>query len=778
MPGLNGAPSADRGMPGPNGAPADRGKSGPNGAPPIDRGMPGTNGKPPAERGMAGLNGAPPADRGMPGTNGKPLPERGPGPHGPSTPGRGFPGANGKPLAQRGMPGPDGPAPDERGTPIGGPGGNERARKGPGDRGMPPAMDRGKGRAGERTTLAPAVGGLDLPNGLPGSERPATGPNGDRTQLTPSLNGKPSDRPGPNGSPIERGLNGSPADRPGSNGKPADRPGPNGKNADRTQLTSPVNPADRPAPNGNNNGSSPADRTQLTSAVNPAEAAGDGNGRPRSRRAPMRPKNGVPPRSELDPLTMTDEMEAIDEATQSRRKIDHTLARFSAAHDEMAAEEAKRRERREWLTARPVALLEQTRTALQRVVMPGDKPESAEADAANEAEKAPQTRLQEKKQRHNDRAMRIGRISLIVLASLVFLATGGAWGAVNWFDAKFTQVAALDENSSDIQNAAAQANDENFLMVGSDSRDGASAEENVGSADNVPGARSDTVMVAHVPADRKRVVVVSFPRDLEINRPDCNRWDPAKSATTDEVVKGQPIAKLNTAFGVGGPQCMTKVIQKLTGLRINHFVGIDFNGFKAMVDAVHGVTVNNPAPIDDTVLGKVLLETGNVTISGDQALSYVRARHVKGDPTSDYGRIKRQQEFIGALLKKVMSSDVVLDPSKLSSFITAFAGATFGDNLGVQQMMTLAQSMRGLDPSKINFMTVPTTGTANKRGNEVLIQSKTDDLFTALRDNTPLPGDKPVGPSQTAAEAGSANSSQTSSNGSSAGDAKKAGNSG
>jgi LCP family protein required for cell wall assembly len=678
------------------------------------------------------------------------------------------------------MPGPDGgPAPDERGMPVAGPGGNERSRKGPGDRGM----ERGKGKTGERTTLAPAVGGLDLPNGLPGSERPTAAKNGDRTQLPPGLNGKPADRgpngspadrPGSNGNPIERGLNGNPAERPGPNGKPAERPGPNGKPADRTQLTPAVNPA-----NAKSNGSS-ADRTQLTSAVNPAEApgAGDGNGRPRSRRAPARPANGVPPRSELDPLTMTDEMEVIDEATQYRRKIDHTLARFSAAHDEMNAEEAKRRGRREWLTARPVALLEQTRTALQRVVTTGDKPETAEAEAENEAEKAPQTRLQEKKQRHSDRTIRIGRITMIVLASLVFVATGAAWGAVNWFDAKFTQVAALDENSSDIQNAAAQANDENFLMVGSDSRDGATAEENVGSADQITGARSDTVMVAHVPADRKRVVVVSFPRDLEIDRPDCNRWDPAKSATTDEVVKGQQIAKLNTAFGVGGPQCMTKVIQKLTGLRINHFVGIDFNGFKAMVDAVHGVTINNPAPIDDTVLGKVLLETGNVTISGDQALSYVRARHVKGDPTSDYGRIKRQQEFIGALLKKVMSSDVVLDPGKLSGFITAFAAATFGDNLGVQQMMTLAQSMRGLDPSKINFMTVPTTGMANKRGNEVLVKSKTDDLFGALRDNAPLPGDKPAGPSGTAADAGNSSSSQSSSKDPSGSDGKKASNSG
>lgn len=441
----------------------------------------------------------------------------------------------------------------------------------------------------------------------------------------------------------------------------------------------------------------------------------------------------VPSRAELDPLTMTDEMEAIDEATQYRRKIDHTLARFSAAHDEGNAEEAKRRERRERLS--PASLIESTRTALQRVVTPigGDEPE---VDAA---ELAAQTRLQEKKQRKNERVSRFGRIAAAVVAALVFLGVGGAWGAQTYFDAKFTQISALDENSSDIQDAAAQANDENFLMVGSDTRDGAAAEEGVGTADSTPGARSDTVMVAHIPADRQRVVVTSFPRDLEIDRPDCQRWDPAQNKDTDEKVPGQKIAKLNTAYAVGGPPCITKVIQQITGLRINHFVGIDFNGFKEMVDAVHGVTVHNEIPIDDTILGKVLLETGDVTISGDQALNFVRARHVKGDPTSDYGRIKRQQAFIGALLKKVMSSDVVLDPGKLSDFITAFAKATFGDNLGVKQMMTLAQSMKGLDQSKISFLTVPTVGLPNNRGNEVLVRSKAKALFDALRTNTALP---------------------------------------
>ena len=272
-------------------------------------------------------------------------------------------------------------------------------------------------------------------------------------------------------------------------------------------------------------------------------------------------------------------------------------------------------------------------------------------------------------------------------------------------------------------------------------------------------------MVAHIPADRKRVVVTSFPRDLEINRPDCQKWDPAQNKTTADVYKGAKFAKLNTAYAVGGPACVTKVIQQITGLRINHFVGIDFNGFKEMVDAVHGVTVHNEIPIDDSILGKVLLQTGDVTISGDQALNFVRARHVKGDPTSDYGRIKRQQEFIGALLKKVMSSDVVLDPGKLGDFINAFAKATFGDNLGVKQMMTLAQSMKGLDPGKITFLTVPTVGMANTRGNEVLVVSKTKALFDALRNNTPLPD--PNAPVPVSEQAPPSSTSKSKSSGSS-----------
>lgn len=631
---------------------------------------------------------------------------------------------------------------------------------------------------GEQTQLSPMVGGELTPGSpLPGREPAQAGrdqtqpnpmPGHDQTQMNPTPGREQTQASLAAGaeqtqlSPQTSREQARPAAQP--NHERA-RPGPHPSreqiptpgveqtrltpvpNAEQTRLT-PVPDGENPAPDGAAAAADP-DRTQFAPAV----------GLPGKRRPARRP---TPPRGEQDRLIMTDEMEAIDEATQYRRKIDHSLARFSAAHDDAVAEETKRRERLERFTSRPVALLEQTRTALQRVVAPGTGEKPDERADEQQAEKTPQTRLQEKKQRNLARSARIGRIVLIVLSALVLLGTGIAWGAVNWFDAKFTQVAALDENSADILNADAQANDENFLMVGSDTRDGAAAEEGVGTAGSTPGARSDTIMVAHVPADRKRVVVVSFPRDLEVDRPACNRWDTTKSTTTDEVSAEQKIAKLNTAYAVGGPPCVTKVIQKITGLRINHFVGIDFNGFKGMVDAVQGVTVHNERPIDDEVLGKVLLETGDVIISGDQALNYVRARHVKGDPTSDYGRIKRQQGFIGALLKKVMSSDVVLDPGKLSGFITAFAQATFGDNLGVQQMMTLAQSMRGLDPSKINFMTVPTVGLPNKRGNEVLVEAKTKSLFDALRDNTPLPDDKKApGPSSTASgAAGGANAAK------------------
>jgi LCP family protein required for cell wall assembly len=158
-------------------------------------------------------------------------------------------------------------------------------------------------------------------------------------------------------------------------------------------------------------------------------------------------------------------------------------------------------------------------------------------------------------------------------------------------------------------------------------------------------------MIVHVPDDRSAVTVVSFPRDLEITRPACERWDPVSGAYSPEVLPPTPRVKLNSAYAAGGPRCVTRTIQEISGLAVNRFLGVDFQGFQGMVDAVHGVPICVERPVDDSVLGPIIAQAGPTVLTGQQALDYVRARHVDGDPSSDYGRIQRQQRFLGALLR-------------------------------------------------------------------------------------------------------------------------------
>jgi LCP family protein required for cell wall assembly len=464
----------------------------------------------------------------------------------------------------------------------------------------------------------------------------------------------------------------------------------------------------------------------------------------------MNPAVPLPPprRPEEDAISMTTEMEAIGEDVQKRRTIDHTLARFSAVHDELQAEERERKSKR-----RKLMPWQQTDDELDRLdemvgmqtiavpqAAPGPEPELAEIMAPAGA-----TRLQEKKSRRRTRSTLAVRVLAAVAAILVFVATGIAWGFKSWVDASSQQVDALDPNSAAIQDAAKQRGDENFLLVGSDTRAGAAAEEGVGNANEIVGARSDTVMIAHIPANRQRVVVVSFPRDLEVTRPACEGWDPKTGDYTGHQKPAAEQVKLNTAYQVGGPKCVTKLVQELSGLAINHFVGIDFHGFKDMVDAVRGVQVCVERPLKDDVLGTVVPQAGkNVTLTGNQALNFVRARHVQGDLTSDYGRIKRQQRFLSSLLRKAMSTEVLLDPGKLTGFVNAFSKSTFGDNIGVDQLMVLGQSMQGIEAGRVTFITVPTVGEANANGNEDLVVEDNNALFTAIREDSPLPGEAPA----------------------------------
>jgi LCP family protein required for cell wall assembly len=350
-----------------------------------------------------------------------------------------------------------------------------------------------------------------------------------------------------------------------------------------------------------------------------------------------------------------------------------------------------------------------------------------------------------KKKRRWLKGKSAGKAFTIVIAALVFLGTGVAWGLKSYIESNSQTVDALDLDSSAIKDSAAQLGDENFLLVGSDTRAGATAEDGVGDANSVKGARSDTVMLAHIPKNRERVVVVSFPRDLEVTRPACEGWNSTTGEYTGEQHPAEKQVKLNTAYMVGGPKCVTKLVQELSGLAVNHFVGIDFHGFKDMVQAVDGVEVCVERPLQDEELGLVVPEAGkNVKITGDQALNFVRARKVQGDPTADYGRIIRQQRFLSSLLRKAMSTEVLLSPGKLTKFVDAFSKATFGDNIGVDQLFTLGQSMQGVDAGRVTFITVPTVGYENDRHNEDLLVEDANALFEAIRQDVPLPGEAPA----------------------------------
>lgn len=363
------------------------------------------------------------------------------------------------------------------------------------------------------------------------------------------------------------------------------------------------------------------------------------------------------------------------------------------------------------------------------------------------------------KRRHRRGAL-IGRVAVAVIAVLALALTGGAW---QWQSAKnnlLNRVSALDPDSRDIVDPNAQFGDENFLIVGTDTRIGDNSVMGAGTTEDAAGARSDTVMLVNIPANRERVVAVSFPRDLEIDPMQCEPWDPETreyGPITDEEspMYGMETVyteyKLNSAFAVGGPKCLVKVIQKLSGLHVNRFMAVDFAGFSKMVDALGGVEVCSTTPIEDYELGTVLPVAGRQTIDGHTALNYVRARQVTTETNGDYGRIKRQQLFLSSLLRGLISKETFFSLSKLNNVVNMFIGDSYVDNVDTRDLVDLGQSVQGVSAGRITFVTVPTVGYADEYGNEV---PRTDDmkaLFDAIinddplpeernADNTPLPG--------------------------------------
>lgn len=340
-----------------------------------------------------------------------------------------------------------------------------------------------------------------------------------------------------------------------------------------------------------------------------------------------------------------------------------------------------------------------------------------------------------------------GRLLVALVAALALAVTGGAWQWSTSKNNRLNTVSALDPHSDDIVDPGGQYGDENFLIVGMDSRAGANANIGAGDASDAGGARSDSVMLVNIPANRKRVVVVSFPRDLATTPIKCEAWNPDTgeygSLYDEQTGTYSPRmvyteTKLNSSFAFGGPKCLVKEIQKLSGLSINRFIAVDFVGFAKMVEALGGVEVCSTTPLRDYELGTVLARAGRQVIDGATALDYVRARQVTTEVNGDYGRIKRQQLFLSSLLRSLISENTLLSPNKLNNVVNMFIGDSYVDNIRTKDLIKLGRSLQGIAAGHITFVTVP-TGVTDENGDEPPRKADMKALFSAIINDDPLP---------------------------------------
>lgn len=277
---------------------------------------------------------------------------------------------------------------------------------------------------------------------------------------------------------------------------------------------------------------------------------------------------------------------------------------------------------------------------------------------------------------------------------------------------------------------------QNILLLGSDTRAGGNAS--VGTSASTDGvANSDVVMVAHISVS-KHVSVLSIPRDTMIPAPTtCRVWNAMTQKVSDQMYvpdAGQRF-HFNAGYSVGGPKCTVTEVQNLTGLHIDRFIGIDFDGFQAMVDALGGISVDICAPITDRVLGVVVRSAGVQKIDGTQALNLVRARDVIGDSLSDLARIRRQQIVLSTILRQVTQAGTLLNPEKLDGFLQAFVKNTVTDNVTFDDLVALAGSLGNLSPGVVTFYTLPTTPSTITPGALEVKTAAAEKLFAKIKDD-------------------------------------------
>ena len=337
------------------------------------------------------------------------------------------------------------------------------------------------------------------------------------------------------------------------------------------------------------------------------------------------------------------------------------------------------------------------------------------------------------------------RVGLVTLAVALFVVSGAGFA---WYDLQ-SRLNTVDigpligktgrpgTEAPDSYNGRAV----NLLVLGTDSRSGENNVDGSEGSDEVSVARSDTALLMHVSADRKRIDAVSIPRDTLVDIPECKRLD---GDTTGAEEDGQ----FNSAFANGagsgndknavasGAACTLKTVEKMTDIRIDDFVVVDFNGLSKVVDSLDGVHVQVAEAIDDPDYTGMTLDKGCQKLDGQAALQYARVRHGVGDG-SDISRISRQQSLMNAMVSKALASSVLTKTGFLTSTLETL---TTSERIGrLTTLSGLANSVKGIGTDKINFITMPNEPAADE--NRVVPTENAKKVWAALKEDQPVPAD-------------------------------------
>ncbi|MEU9010478.1 LCP family protein [Streptomyces sp. NPDC048479] len=267
-----------------------------------------------------------------------------------------------------------------------------------------------------------------------------------------------------------------------------------------------------------------------------------------------------------------------------------------------------------------------------------------------------------------------------------------------------------------------------ILVLGSDSRSGANSEYGVDEG----AARSDTAMMVHVYEGHKKASVVSIPRDTLVDRPRCAD---AKGSS----VSGEKRAMFNTAYEVGGPACAVKTLEKMSGIRMDHYIEVDFTGFKKLIDKLGGVEITTTKPINDSK-SHLHLKPGTHTLNGEKSLGLVRTRKSVGDG-SDLGRIQLQQAFMKAFINQVKDVGVFTNPKKLFDVAdTATKAITPDSELdSVQELMSFAKGLSGLGAEDVHMITMPVEYDPADPNRVIPLKAASRQVWAALKQDKPIP---------------------------------------